>query len=280
MPVPLNNSSLLQPALAYAEADFPVFPLLPRSKKPLTSHGFKDATTDAAQIQRWWGENPRANIGMPTGKASELWVLDIDSPEGDTWLMAQGELPETPIQRTSKGKHLFFAMHEGLKLRNSQGKVAGVDVRADGGYIVLSPSAHPNGGHYEWVRPLLETSPANAPEHILLPFIDQPRPKAPLAPLRLQTRFAGNHKGLQILSAACSKIANAADGTQQGTLNGQSFLIGAIVAKGFLHPANAYHALMQAGLAMPSYGRKAWKESDIDRMIRRALKQGASKATH
>jgi len=53
-----------------------VFPCRPRGKEPLTSHGFKDATTDPEQIRRWWSEHPDANLGLATGLLSRLVVLD------------------------------------------------------------------------------------------------------------------------------------------------------------------------------------------------------------
>ena len=61
----------------YARHGFPVFPCQPRAKKPLTPHGFKDATTDLARVAAWWRKWPDANIGMRTGAASGLLVLDV-----------------------------------------------------------------------------------------------------------------------------------------------------------------------------------------------------------
>ncbi|MEY3225952.1 MAG: hypothetical protein RLZZ536_571, partial [Planctomycetota bacterium] len=68
-------SDLLSAALRYAELGYPVFPCEPGTNRPATAHGFKDATTNPAEIERWWAEIPRANIGMPT---AGLLVLDID----------------------------------------------------------------------------------------------------------------------------------------------------------------------------------------------------------
>ena len=45
---------------------WPVFPIVARGKRPLTKHGFKDATTNTAQISDWWAQWPDANIGTPT----------------------------------------------------------------------------------------------------------------------------------------------------------------------------------------------------------------------
>ena len=67
----------LRAALAYATAGWPVFPCIPGEKVPATSHGVKDATTDAAQIRAWWARNPDRNVAIATG-APGPDVLDID----------------------------------------------------------------------------------------------------------------------------------------------------------------------------------------------------------
>jgi len=77
-----ETTSMLDEALTLAGCGFVVFPLHPRTKTPATEHGFKDATTDVAQIRAWWTKTPDANIGIATGEASGgLVVIDIDVDE-------------------------------------------------------------------------------------------------------------------------------------------------------------------------------------------------------
>jgi hypothetical protein len=54
------------------------------NKQPLTDHGFKDATRNLEQISEWWSRWPDALVGVPTGVASGLLVVDID-PDGAKW---------------------------------------------------------------------------------------------------------------------------------------------------------------------------------------------------
>ena len=76
-PMPTSLPKELGKAAAvYAAAGIPVFPCAPGQKRPLTAHGFHDATTDPTQIDAWWGRYPEANIGIPTGVMVE--VLDVD----------------------------------------------------------------------------------------------------------------------------------------------------------------------------------------------------------
>src|SRR5436305_13689595 len=75
------DSTTLIAAQSYAQIGWPVFPL--SGKVPFkNSQGYKDATTNTGQIKSWWTTHPSANIGLATGNASGVIVLDIDVPEG------------------------------------------------------------------------------------------------------------------------------------------------------------------------------------------------------
>jgi hypothetical protein len=150
----MAGNILLASAIKYATAvGWPVFPLKPRGKEPLTKHGFQDATRDERQIRQWWKQHPNANIGTPTGRA--FWVLDEDPRHhGDESLesleLKHGRLPSTIQQQTgSGGRHFAFAMPDQVEIRC--GTLAdGLDYKGTGGYIVLAPSIHPNGKTYIW----------------------------------------------------------------------------------------------------------------------------------
>lgn len=110
---------------------------------------------------RFSGPHAGANIGVVTGYRSGFFALDIDrhGADGEEALVAleaqYGKLPDTVEQLTGGGgRHLLFKMPKGVKLTNRTGKnaiVAGVEIKADGGYIVAAPSIHPTTGkQYEW----------------------------------------------------------------------------------------------------------------------------------
>ena len=129
---------LAEVAVCIAEAHgYPVFPCN-ADKEPLTPHGYKDASTDPDKIRRMFAKAGAAAklIGVPTGAASGVDVLDADPRHGsDEWRQANiHRLSETRIHgTTSGGEHWIFRHQEGV--RNSAGKVAaGIDVRGDGGY--------------------------------------------------------------------------------------------------------------------------------------------------
>lgn len=160
-------------ALWYAENGLPVFPLAWRpkgggcscgradcsakGKHPMIPGGFHSATKDPAIIKSWWAAWPDANIGLPTGPVSGLWVLDIDPKHGgdetlDNLILEYGRFTDAAaVQITGGGgKHLAFKW-TGAPIRNSAGKIGpGIDVRGEGGYIVVSPSLHSSGRRYIW----------------------------------------------------------------------------------------------------------------------------------
>lgn len=146
---------LLRAALAYAaRLQWPVFPLRPRDKIPITKHGFLDATLDEKIIREWWKKWPNANIGVPTG--IKFWVLDIDPRHGGddsraALVLKHSALADTIRQMTGGGgSHYLYEMPDQQKLGCHEAVWPGIDVKAEGGYIVVHPSIHPNGKKYEW----------------------------------------------------------------------------------------------------------------------------------
>jgi putative DNA primase/helicase len=169
---------MLEAALAYASAGWPVFPCNPTQgkggKRPLVAGADKDeqgnaipktgglwrASTDEAQIRAWWGKYPKALIGVPTGARIGLFVVDLDPRSGECvdevrarLEDAVGPLPETPISVTqSGGWHLWFKNPIGEELpKNSAARIPGVDWRGEGGYVIVPPSAMSDGKAYSWL---------------------------------------------------------------------------------------------------------------------------------
>jgi hypothetical protein len=125
-----------------ARGGYPIFPCIPGTKEPLTTNGFHDATTEASQIETWWEKTPNGNIAIAT---AGLLVVDIDGAD-NVWLSDKpdllAELQAAPSQTTPRGgRHLFFRQPEGVRVKSSVGAIAAdVDIRADGGYVLIAPS--------------------------------------------------------------------------------------------------------------------------------------------
>jgi putative DNA primase/helicase len=167
-----NPFSLLEWALRWASQGIAVFPVHTAfdgicscsrgsecrsiGKHPRTLNGLKEATTDPAQIRRWWQKWPDANIGGATGGAIRLLVVDVDPKSGGdaslcdlTEAHGQEWLNTLHIETGSRGSHFFYTYPPEIELRNTASKLApGIDTRASGGYVVLPPSIHVSGRQY------------------------------------------------------------------------------------------------------------------------------------
>ena len=109
-------------------------------KHPTTRHGVNDATTDGEQIDRWWTEQPDANIGIAAGQEVEHLGADIDPRNGGTETLQRlekelGPLPPTVMSNTGGGgEHRIFKYPNFSVRKDSAGKLLGpgVDVLSDG----------------------------------------------------------------------------------------------------------------------------------------------------
>lgn len=158
-----DRQRLLSAALWYARRGWPVFPCKPNSKEPATEHGYIDATTDADTIRQWWGGIPGANIGIATGAAG-LVVVDVDTKNGaqglESWRDLRHELAlddATPTVETPTGGLHVYYQGNGHPIRNSAGRLGpGLDVRAQGGYVVAPPSRIGDAA-YSWAMDFAPT---------------------------------------------------------------------------------------------------------------------------
>lgn len=160
------SSPLAEAAHDYVERGLAIIPLGVGKKEPVTKNGLNDWTDNPGQIDVWWGQgehagkrgDPSYNIGMACGQVSGgIIAIDLDCHSDEAnglhflrdWEVEHGRLPETWTQITgSGGKQLFY--RAGQDIRNSANGEIGVDVRGNGGYVVLPPSLHPCGDRYEW----------------------------------------------------------------------------------------------------------------------------------
>lgn len=154
-----NLNAQLALAIDYIGEGIPVFPVAPHSKRPLCTHGFHDATCDAAQISDWWSREPRALVAAPTGPASGVWVLDIDAGGHGAFTDllvrlgcgAIGDLTPAWVNTPGGGLHLYFRYDSGTNPRNRAGDIAGnIDTRGIGGAIILPGNVRPDGRSYRW----------------------------------------------------------------------------------------------------------------------------------
>ncbi|MBM3565573.1 MAG: hypothetical protein FJX42_05615, partial [Alphaproteobacteria bacterium] len=241
------QGKMLAAALNFARHNIPVFPCGP-DKRPRTKHGFKDATTDERQIQLWWTQWPDAMIGIPTGATSGIIVIDIDVDhekgiDGTKWVVEvkhqHGDFPIGSRARTPRGGlHLYFKA-PATQIRSSAGKIAeGVDVRAEGGYVIAPPSASSVGG-YKWIKSIFEEGASGIPDFLLK--------------ILIEAHSSGQSSDLsdeqlieEEIAAAVSDIRSAKDGTRNATLNRSAFKIGRLIGAGVCEEDDVRRRLQEA----------------------------------
>lgn len=218
LPIELSEApDLFTASTMLARHGIPVFPCVPGGKQPLTSHGFHDATAELATVQAWWGRCPDANIGMPTGAASGVDVVDVDvhpagsgfssfekaraagHAEGWAWL----------VRTPSSGIHAYFLRTTEAEQRSWQVPSQHIDFRGDGGYIVVPPSvvtkADSGTGRYELIA-IAQHSAEPVDAVALRAFLDPP----PLA------RPPG---GMPLMGARPEALAAYVAGRPEGSRN-------------------------------------------------------------
>ena len=177
-----SDSAHLETALGYLKHGWAVVPAGERAKRPIIRwQRFQHEMPTEEQLTGWYERWPRANLAVVTGGISGIVVVDIDPRHGGVQSLAamearHGALPETVESVTGGGgRHVYFA-HPGREVRNRVGLAPGIDMRGDGGCIIVPPSVHPSGKRYRW-------KPGHAPGRFEL---------APLPVWLEQPRFGGD----------------------------------------------------------------------------------------
>jgi putative DNA primase/helicase len=235
---------LLLYALAYAALGWRIHPCR-LDKTPYLRGGYKQATTDEAKIREWWSRWPGASIGCATGEVSGIWVLDADLPDGPAYVKRMN-LPPTLTQRTGGGGLQMFFRCEGIPIRNSAGKIAkNIDVRGNGGYVILPPSPHPSGMMYKWIE---ETAIAEAPDWLIEKAIKPSSPPSTATFSHVEHRGDASTYGRAAFHDELALLAAAREGVRNDQLNRSAHALGQLVAGGELSETEALTGLQATAL--------------------------------
>jgi hypothetical protein len=265
-------SALLAAALGYAALGVPVYPVhwprpirggaglacsCPRgpscdrpAKHPLVRHGIHDATTNPAQLERWWSRWPHANLGLATGVVFD--ALDVDGPAGLVALRQFARtvglrFPGPLVAMGGGGWHSWFGP-TGLGNRPPR-CLDHVDWRGAGGCVLAPPSHHISGGSYRWLRPL-DRAPLPEVPAALRVLLD-PDPPTLTRPSRTAGPAAPSHPyGRTVLAAELAALSRATPGHRNHTLNRCAFKVYRYVAVGILPDEEVTAAFTQAALAI------------------------------
>ena len=152
----MTMNSVLEQANEYIDQGWSILPVKPSEKRPYMTNWLQYQHVKATKemAENWFTSLTGAGVGMVTGRISGVVVLDIESYCKIPIEELLRRYPTQMVSRTgSGGYHLFYLYPNDVpKIANRVGIFEGADIRADGGFIVLPPTRHPNGRQYEWVK--------------------------------------------------------------------------------------------------------------------------------
>ncbi len=167
-----NLKTNLDWALYYRSIGWSPFPVARGDKTPLVKwEKYQTEIATEEKIRGWWQKYPEASIGVATGKVSGIVVVDVEAG-GDT-----KDLPATVVSHTGGGGFHFFYKYPNITVKNRVRIREKTDIRGDGGYVVVAPSLHRSGKHYEWSIAPKEAELEEFPRWILEKCAEEERVK-------------------------------------------------------------------------------------------------------
>lgn len=282
----LSAASPAQAAENYAQRGFRVVPLYGHDagvctckrgcecgaagKHPWLRQWEQKASTDHATVADWFLQRPGSNVGLAMGGPERLVALDIDGADGRASLAKLEQLyfplPETLTSRSGRvdgGEHRLFRLaptHNMDAVKNNAGRIGmkrgakktdprpfpALDIRGDGGQIVVCPSVHKSGNPYTWTN---EAPIAELPEwfyRLLVPTAEPEPTPAPAPRPQLSEAELGDRYATAALERACDEVRTAPKGTRNDTLNREAYGLGQLVGSGVLRHSDTEARLLDA----------------------------------
>jgi len=131
-------------------------------KHPFIKKNWKKvASSDWNVVQRWW----KAGFNLAACTGSSIVVVDVDAKEH--FILADLNRTETLSYQTGGGGYHFWFFSD-TKIKNSASFIAEkVDVRGEGGYVIIPPSSHSSGETYKFLTDDSDMSIQSLPDWIL-----------------------------------------------------------------------------------------------------------------
>jgi len=161
-----THKETLDAALGWLEIGVPVIPLQPMSKRIERGYGPRQKQITTPGECWFWFHSHSSNLGLCTGGAAGLVVLDFDEPSAYyDWLTACPKLNKTYTVATRRGFHVYLIVGD-----IPSGRAGQIEIKATGACIVAAPSVLPGGLTY---RPLVEGAPILRASPVDLPLLSE-----------------------------------------------------------------------------------------------------------
>ncbi len=228
------------------QATWATFPVIPDGKQPACK--WSDESRPGYQRDGY-------NVGLDCGK-SGLVVLDLDRHDGkadgvEAYAELKAELgiddSGALVSKTpGGGYHIIWSDPTGGLIGNSNRNLPdGMDVRANGGYVVIPPSSI-DGKPYQWRRNGFEPEPL--PPQLVKILLERPEPKPEPEPKKSR-RATGQHARRYALAAMddeAAALASTAPGGRNERANRSAYALGQFVGAGALDRAEVERVLYNA----------------------------------
>jgi Bifunctional DNA primase/polymerase, N-terminal/D5 N terminal like len=231
IPAELNRELVPTEILDAAARGWQVFPLQARTKDGQLLKSWKaEASSDLMQITNWATWWPGCNWGLATGARSGVFVVDVDSDAAFNWAALEKALPISYLVKTGRGFQFYLRQPAGTRVKNSQDEIyPDVDVKGDGGYVVIPPSIHPSGIPYE----VMEGGELSEAPEWLIDLVKDTTPDRPAVDLSTLGELSAQDKefGRNIFLKACRSYAEMQPGGRNAALNNLSLRAGTMIAR-------------------------------------------------
>lgn len=279
------DQQLLEGALEYASMGLAVFPARVERPDP-TSHSKtvqpagpwrSISTTDPAQIERWWGESGTHrghSVCVDVGKSGKV-VIDLDDPEAVTFWdhyadehgFGRGVVEHSPF---NGGQHRWYEADDVPMTNGTKVLHSGVDVRAEGGFVIAAPSKD-SAGAYRFDKPLTQARMDTIPAQMLNDRIREY--KARKSPERGEfmpedggpTRIFTKEQAKAYLEPQLANLQHAQDGEINDTANATACALSHFVPH-FLSVESAWKTF-EAALSHTVYDSATWNHERFRRII-------------
>lgn len=237
-----------------------IFPstITPDGRKIPLIKDWAERSSENPEDHRLWKELFKERLtywSIPTGKITDLLVLDVDIKGGGHETIKQYPIPETRTQRTiSGGTHYFFRYpRDGKVYGNRVRFLPGLDTRGDGGYVVYYGADNtPIADAPQWLCDLVHQAPQV--------------PANSAATIRVDPSVAEG-----IIQSSLEAIRQAPEGERNNTLNTESFKVAQLVASQSIPKEYAEQILFKAAIESGLDRYESW------RTIQSAIRGGAAK---
>jgi hypothetical protein len=152
-------------ALRYLKRGFVVVPA--RGKRPVINwRKYQGVRPTQAEVTSWWVRFADANIALITGAISGVVVVDVDGETSEKFT------PTALVESSPRHFHYYYAHPGGIVPCSASVVAPNIDVRGDGGIVILPPSVHYDkfgkpDGRYDWRVGPRDADFAPLPEWIL-----------------------------------------------------------------------------------------------------------------